>query len=77
MGHRTGLVRRKISSPPDSIPDRPTRRQSLYQLSYPAHTASCGGAKFQCFMKIVVKLPLMYKLYNAIQNFTDSVPEQA
>jgi len=28
-------------------------------------------------MKIVVKLPLMYKLYNAIQNFTDSVPEQA
>ena len=25
----------------DSIPDRPARSQSLYQLSYPAHTSRC------------------------------------
>jgi len=44
----------------DSIPDRPARSQSLYRLSYRAHTASCRGAEFQCFMKIVVKLPLVF-----------------
>jgi len=26
-----------MSPPRDSIPDRPTRSQSLYRLSYPAH----------------------------------------
>jgi len=25
----------------DSIPERPARSQSLYQLSYPAHTVKC------------------------------------
>jgi len=33
-----GLEGRKISSHRDSIPDRPARSQSLYRLSYPAHT---------------------------------------
>ena len=32
-----GLDGRKISSPPDSIPDRPAHSQSLYRLSYPAY----------------------------------------
>ena len=33
---RSGEVR-KISPPLEFDPDRPARRQSLYQLSYPAH----------------------------------------
>ena len=39
MGPRAGLDGRKISSPRDSIPDRPVCSQSLYRLSYPAHTS--------------------------------------
>jgi len=39
VGPRTGLDGRKISFPPGySIPDLPARSQSLYRLSYPAHT---------------------------------------
>ena len=34
MGPRAGLEGWKISSPRDSIPDRPARSQSLYRLSY-------------------------------------------
>ena len=37
MGPRLGLDGRKISSPPRFDPDRPTRSQALYRLSYPAH----------------------------------------
>ena len=39
MGARAGLDGRKISSQPDSIPDRPARTQSLYRLSYLAHVS--------------------------------------
>ena len=34
MGPRAGLDGRKISPHRDSIPDRPSRIQSLYRLSY-------------------------------------------
>ena len=37
VGSRAGLGEGKTSSPPDSILERPARRQSLYRLSYPAH----------------------------------------
>ena len=37
MGLRAGLDGRKTRPHRDSIPDRPTRSQSLYRLSYPAH----------------------------------------
>ena len=40
MGPRTGLDMCGKSRPPTWIrsPDRPARSQSLYRLSYPAHT---------------------------------------
>ena len=40
MGPRAGVDGRKISPDRDSIPVRPARSQSLYRLSYPAHTIS-------------------------------------
>jgi len=39
VGSRAGLDGRKISSHRDSLPDRPARIQSLYQLSYPVHSS--------------------------------------
>ena len=40
VGHRAGLDRCGKSRPPTGIrsPDRPARSQSLYRLSYPAHS---------------------------------------
>ena len=47
MGPRAGLGGRKISSPPGFDPrPHPARSQSLYRLSYPAHTASGTGHIF-------------------------------
>ena len=40
MGPRAGLDRRKSCTHRDLIPDHPACNQSLYQLSYPAHTWS-------------------------------------
>ena len=40
----------------DSIPDRPARSQSLYQLSYPAHNCLVINLKYEgilCFTKIM------------------------
>ena len=38
VGPRAGLDGRKSRPHRDSIPDRPARSQSLYRLSYSAHT---------------------------------------
>ena len=37
VGPRAGLARGKSRPHRDSIPDRPSRSQSLYRLSYPAY----------------------------------------
>jgi len=44
-GPRAGLDTRKISSHRNSIPDRPASSQSLYRLSYPAHSKQCTNIK--------------------------------
>jgi len=41
VGPRAGLAGGKSRSHRDSIPERPARIQSLYRLSYPAHTGQC------------------------------------
>ena len=48
VGSRAGLDGRKISPHRDSIPDRPARSQSLYRLSYPAHT------QWKCNINVLV-----------------------
>ena len=40
VGHRAGLDGGKSRPRRDSIPDRPAHSQSLYRLSYPAHTVT-------------------------------------
>jgi len=54
---RSGQVR-KISSPTGiRSPDRPARNQSLYRLSYRAHTLACSSAKterkFNCVFNLI------------------------
>jgi hypothetical protein len=47
MGPRAGLDACGKSRPDgDSIPDRPASSESLYRLSYPAHTTAGNGAYF-------------------------------
>jgi hypothetical protein len=52
---RAGLERCRKSRPHRySIPDRPARSQSLYWLSYPAHSVSSSGWKISYFNCTVV-----------------------
>jgi hypothetical protein len=49
-GSRVGLDRRgKSRSHRDSIPDRPSRSQSVYRLSYRAHHHSRPNTKFRMY----------------------------
>jgi len=58
---RAGLDLRKISSPPrDSIPDLPTRSQSLYRLSYPAHYVPWSTANSPVHTVFLLKFSAMF-----------------
>ena len=71
MGPRAGLDGRRISSPPDSIPDPPARSQSLYLLSYPAHSSETVSFKIAQMGRgfDVCRTQLEVLLYKIFQNF--------
>ena len=64
VGPRAGLEGLKFSSPPGFDPDRPSRSQSLYRLSYPAHSQGVPHVLWNSQVHDRVKkcLPLLHKL---------------
>ena len=72
-GWAPGLVwTGEISRPHrDSIPDHPARSQSLYRLSYPAHT--CIEIQVQNHFKRCNKIPREWKVSYSIKRFRELI----
>ena len=72
VGPRTGLDGRKISSPPRFDPGLSSHSQSLYRLSYPAHTHKYyTKAKLQYNTPILIWHNLVSTACSLAQLFVD------